>query len=54
MSGNCLFWTRVWTLFGKSFQFTVCTFTVMLGLAWWKAVAIASQYLVVLLAGPVP
>jgi hypothetical protein len=27
---------------------------VMPGLAWWKAVAIASQYLLVLLAGPVP
>ena len=39
---------------GKSVQSTVCTLTVMAGLAWWKAVAMASQYLVVLLAGPVP
>ena len=54
MSGNCLFWTRVWTLFGKSVQSTVCTLTVMLGLALWNAVAMASQYFVVVLAGPVP
>ena len=54
MSGYCLFWIRVADLVGKSVQFTVCTFTVMFGFAWWKAVAMASQYLVVLLDGPVP
>jgi hypothetical protein len=41
-------------LFGKSVQFTVCTLTVMPGLALWNAAAMASQYLDVLLAGPVP
>jgi hypothetical protein len=54
MSGNCLFCTSVWTLFGKSVQFTVCTRTVMLGLALWKAAATSSQYFAVLLLGPVP
>jgi hypothetical protein len=54
MSGNCLFWTSVWTLFGKSVQSTVWTLTVMAGLALWNAAAMASQNVLVLLAGPVP
>ena len=54
MSGYCLFWISVATLVGKSVQSTVCTSTVMLGFAAWNAAATASQYLVVLFAGPVP
>ena len=54
MSGYCLFWISVADLVGKSVQFTVWTFTVIFGCAWWKAAAMAFQYLVVLLDGPVP
>jgi hypothetical protein len=41
-------------LFGKSVQLTVCTLTVIFGSALWKADAMASQYFVVLVDGPVP
>ena len=54
MSGYCLFWIIVWTCWSKFVHGIVVTFTLMSECAASKAETMVSQYLALVLLGPVP